>query len=186
MSREQAAQQEINGLNTLALKKTIGEIQKNPKLAKCEFRVHNEWINGDENKAETYKFYAACAEQTHKKAFNFHAGEPELLAGHDKGANPVEFLLSSLSACMTTTIAYYAALNGYQIKGMDSDFKGELDLQGIFNLDPEIRPGFQKIYAKFKIETDAPVGKLQEYYLFSPVYDVISKSVPIDVTIETR
>jgi uncharacterized OsmC-like protein len=186
MSREQTAEQEINGVNTSALKKTIDEVQKNPEMAKCEFRVHNEWINGDENKSEAYKFYAACDEQMHKKTFEFHAGEPELLAGHDKGANPVEFLLSSLSACMTTTITYYAALDGYKIKSMDSDFKGELDLQGLFNLDPKIRPGFQKIYAKFKVETDAPVSKLQEYYHFSPVYDVISKSVPIDVSIETR
>ncbi|KTD71534.1 OsmC family protein [Legionella tucsonensis] len=185
MSPQHTTHQEINGINTQALKKTIGEIQKNPELAKCEFRVHNEWINGDENTSEAYKFYAACNEQMHKKTFKFHAGEPELLAGHDKGANPVEFLLSGLSACMTTTIAYYAALNGYKIKNMDSDFKGELDLQGIFNLDPDVRPGYQKIYAKFKIETDAPVEKLKEFYPFSPVYDVVSKSVPIEVIIET-
>ncbi|QDP72419.1 OsmC family protein [Legionella israelensis] len=185
MSPQQRTHQEINGVDTLTLKKTIDEIQKNPELAKCEFRVHNEWINGDENKSEAYKYYAACSEQKHKKTFEFKAGEPELLAGHDKGANPVEYLLSGLSACMTTTIAYYAALNGYKIKNMNSDFKGELDLQGIFDLAPDVRPGYQKIYATFHIETDAPEEKLKEYYKFSPVYDVVSKSVPVEVHIET-
>jgi len=73
-----------------------------------------------------HDFYAAGSEQTHKKPFHFQAGEPGLLEGHDEGANPVEFLLSGLSGCMTTTIAYYAALNGYEIKKMESTYKGHL------------------------------------------------------------
>ena len=175
----------INGINTSGLKKTVGNIKNDPSLARCEFRVHNQWVNGDENRSETYEFYAAGAEQKHKEKFHFQAGEPELLEGQDKGANPVEFLLSALSGCMTTTIAFYAALNGHKINKMESSYKGELDLQGIFNLDPKVRPGYQKIHVQFKIQTDAAVEELEQYYHFSPVYDVISKSVPISVSIET-
>ena len=107
------------------------------------------------------------------------------MEGKDEGANPVEFLLSALSGCMTTTIACYAALNGHEIKEMESTYKGELDLQGLFGLDPAVRPGYQKIHVKFKIKTDAPVEELEKYYHFSPVYDVVSKSTPVDVVIET-
>lgn len=175
----------INGVNTTDLKKTIGQIKNDPSLGHCEFRVHNHWVEGGRSESETQDFYAAGSEHKHKKTFRFQTDEPELLAGKDEGANPVEFLLSALSGCMTTTIAYYAALNGYKIKKMDSDYKGELDLQGLFGLDQGMRPGYQEIHIEFKIQTDAPAEELEKYYRFSPVFDVVSRSVPIEVSIET-
>ena len=86
---------------------------------------------------------------------------------------------------MTTTLAYYAALNGYEIKKMESSYVGNLDMQGLFNLDSSVRPGYQKIKVHFKIQTDAPKEELVKYYHFSPVFDVVSKSVPVEVNIET-
>ena len=179
------SEKNLNGVNTIGLTKTVEDIKKDPTLAQCEFRVKNQWVSGGENQSQACDFYAAGAERQHKKTFGFKADEPELLEGTDEGANPVEFLLSALSGCMTTTIAYYAALNGHEIKAMESSYSGALDLQGIFNLDPNVRPGFQKIQVKFKIKTDAPVEALESYYHFSPVYDVVSKSVPVEVVIET-
>ena len=181
----QSSQNMLNGVNTLGLKTTLNDIKHNPKLARCEFRVRNHWINGDKNESETFDFYAAGTEQEHKQRFCFQAGEPLIMEGQDEGANPVEFLLSALSGCMTTTIAYYAALNGHEIKEMESSYKGDLDLQGLFDLDPSIRPGYQKIYVSFKIKTETPAEELKKYYHFSPVYDVVSKSVPIEVNLET-
>ncbi len=175
----------INGINTKDLKDTIEEIKMNPALGQCQFRLKNEWISADENKSVIHDYYAAGSEQTHQQKFEFTAGEPPLLAGNDKGANPVEFLLTALSSCMTTTIAYYAALNGYKIEEMESDFNGELDLQGLFGLDKTTRPGYQKIDVRFKIKTDVPIAELETFYQHSPVYDVVSKSVPVEVTIET-
>ena len=176
---------QLNGIDTVALKKTVGQISQQPDLARCEFRLHNEWVNGDQNRSSTKDFYAAGSEQQHKKTFHFQAGEHALLAGKDEGANPVEFLLSALSGCMTTTIAYYAALNGIKIKKMESTYKGDLDLQGLFNLDENVRPGYQKIRVDFKIKTDGAKEQLEKFYHFSPVYDVVSKSVPVETTIET-
>lgn len=173
-----------NGVDTQALSQTITQIKENPSLGQCEFRLRNQWVDGDENRSEVHGYYAAGDEQAHKQVFHFQAGEPTLLAGKDQGANPVEFLLSGLAACMTTTIAYYSALHGYNIKKMHSSLKGELDLQGLFNLNPNVRPGFQNIQVIFTVDTDAPIEKLKEYYKFSPVYDVVSKSVPVEVIFE--
>ena len=176
---------QVNGIDTSAFKKTIERISHDPKLGRCEFRVRNTWVDGGENRSTTSDFYAAGSEQKHKKTFHFHADEPALLEGKDEGANPVEYLLSALSGCMTTTIAYYAALNGIKIEKMDSTYKGVLDLQGFLGLDKNIRPGYQKINVHFKIQSDGPKEKLEEFYHFSPVYDVVSKSVPVEVKIET-
>ena len=62
---------------------------------------------------------------------------------------------------------------------MESNYKGELDLQGLFNLDPNVRPGYQKISIHFKIQTDTPVEELDKYYRFSPVYDVVNSRLVI-------
>lgn len=175
----------INGLDTRAFINTIGEIKKNPELAQCKFRVRNQWVSCDDNRSEAHDFYAAGAERKHKNVFKFQAGEPELLAGKDEGANPVEFLLSALSGCMTTTIAYYAALNGEKIEKMESTYEGDLNLQGLLGLGENVRPGYQNIRVVFKINSSAPKEHFEKYYHFSPVYDVVSKSVPVDVKIET-
>lgn len=175
-----------NGVNTEGLKKTIEAIKNQPELGACKFRVQNEWVNGDKNRSKTGNYYAAGEEREHKQQFHFQAGEPTQLEGGDEGANPVEYLLSGLSGCMTTTLAYYAALNDYTIKKMDSTYEGKLDLQGLFDLDPNVRPGYQKIHVHFTIQTDAPKEELEKYYHFSPVFDVVSKSVPIEVVIETK
>ena len=178
-------QNQINGLDTLAFKKTVGEIERNPELAQCKFRVRNQWQTCDDNRAEVLDFYAAGAEIKHNHVFKFRAGEPELMGGKDEGANPVEILLSALSACMTTTVAYYAALNGDKIDKMESTYEGDLNLQGLLGLAENVRPGYQKIRVNFKIKSSAPAEHFDKYYHFSPVYDVVSKSVPVDVKIET-
>ena len=176
---------QVNGVDTHVLRKTVEAVSENPDMGRCEFRVCNNWVNGDLNRSSTRDFYAACSEQQHKETFHFQAGEPALMAGNDEGANPVEFLLSALSGCMTTTVAYYAALNGITIQKMESIYKGQLDLRGLFNLDKTVRPGYQKIQVHFKIETDAPKEELVDFFRFSPVYDVVSKSVPVEISVET-
>jgi len=178
-------QEQINGLDTLAFKKTIGEIERNPELAQCKFRVRNQWVTCDDNRSEAHDFYAAGAERKHKQVFKLRAGDPELMGGTDEGANPVEFLLSALASCMTTTFAYYAALNGEKIEKMESTYEGDLNLQGLLGLAENVRPGYQKIRVNFKIKSSAPQEHFEKYYHFSPVYDVISKSVPVDVAVET-
>lgn len=42
----------LNGVNVVGLRKTVGNIQENPALAQCEFRVRNQWVNGDENRSD--------------------------------------------------------------------------------------------------------------------------------------
>ena len=122
------AAKEVNGVDVGVLKNTVEEIRKNPALGQCEFRLKNRWVKGDENRSSVHDFYAAGGEQKHKKTFQFQAGEAALLGGKDEGANPVEFLLSALSGCMTTTLAYYCALNGYKIEKMESDYKVKLEV----------------------------------------------------------
>jgi len=171
-----------NGVDVEALKETVGQIQNDPALGKSRFRVTNKWDKGGHNTCSIGGYFAAGQERKHNKEFNLEADEPKELLGTDTCANPVEYLLTALSSCMTTTIAYHAAAKGIEIESMWSDFQGELDLQGFLNLDPSVPKGYQMIDATFHVKTAANVDLLEDLYQFSPVYSMVSQSVPINVT----
>jgi hypothetical protein len=53
--------------------------------------------------------------------FVFTKDEPEVLLGTDHGANPVEYALTALAGCVTTTLVYYAAAKGIKINKVCSN-----------------------------------------------------------------
>ncbi len=107
-----------------------------------------------------------------------------MLLGEDRGANPVEYVLHALAACMTTSMVYHAAARGITIEAVDSRLEGELDLQGFLGLSDEVRKGYQGIRAVFRVRSDADAETLRALVAYSPVYEMVSGSVP--VTVEVR
>jgi uncharacterized OsmC-like protein len=112
-------------------------------------------------------------------------GEPPVLLGKDKGANPVEHLLNALMGCMTTTMAYHAASRGIKIEAIDTESEGDIDLRGFLGLSDTIRKGYQNIRVRMRVKSSAKPEALRELATFSPVYDVVSNSVPVDLVVET-
>ena len=52
-------------------------------------------------------------------------------------------------------------------------------------MSDEVRKGFSTIRVKFRVKSDASADELVALTEFSPVYDIVSKSVPVDVVVET-
>lgn len=175
----------INGFSTEAISETLSAIQGNPEIAKFQFRVKNKWITGGHNQASVKDFYGGCQEDTSRsKAWVFDNGEPPILLGTNEGANPVEYLLSALSGCMTTTMAVHAAARGIEIESIESKFEGDLDVQGFLGLDDSVRQGYQKIRVSFDIKGDLTDEQKQELISFtknSPVYDVVTNGTKVEV-----
>ncbi|MCW5598268.1 MAG: OsmC family protein [Nitrosomonas sp.] len=175
-----------NGVNVTALLDTIEAVKNDNELAKFKFRARNHWFNGGHNQSTIQGFYGCRAEDTTRTApFVLDADEPPVLLGQDIGANPVEFILHALVACMTTTLVYHAAARGIKIEAVDSELEGDLDLRGFLNLAKDVRKGYQEIRVKMRVKSQAMPATLQELTKFSPVFDVVSNSVPVKVTVET-
>lgn len=181
-----AAPKEIirNGVNVTKLAATIKAVNQQPQLAQFKFRARNQWQNGSQNEATVDSFYGTCQEMEHKKPFQFQADEPAVLLGQDDGANPVEFVLAGLSGCMTTTLAYHAAGRGLNIESIESEYEGDIDLHGLLDLDPNVRPGYREIRVKFKVKGDPDPATIQELLRKSPVYDTLANPVRIKVEVE--
>ena len=68
---------------------------------------------------------------------------------------------------------------------MESSLEGDLDLRGFLNLDPNVRKGFKDLMVNVRVtgnlseEQKQAVVKLGPQ--FSPVYDMVTNSVPVTV-----
>jgi len=177
----------INGVNVEQLGANINAIQGDTGLAKFQFRATNSWINGGHNRTTIKEFYGVGQEdKTRTEPFVLDADEPPVLLGEDHGANPVEFVLHALASCLTTSMVYHAAARGIKIDSIQSRLEGDLDLRGFLGLSKDVRPGYENLRVQFTVKSDAPVGQLKELTKHSPVFDIISNPVPVDISVITK
>lgn len=176
----------VNGVNTNILQDTVGKIKKEPELGKCSFHVNNKWINGNHNCNSIIGFYVAKQDIPHKQQFELHADEPPMLAGQDKAANPVEYLLSALASCLTTSMVAHAAVRGIHIEELESEIEGDIDMNGYLGLSEDVPKGYTNIRVKFKVKSDADMEKLKKLAAYSPVYNTITNGASVDIQLEPK
>jgi uncharacterized OsmC-like protein len=113
----------------------------------------------------------------------FTIDEPPILGGTDLGANPVEHLLASLGACQVISYQVWAAKLGIALERIEVDVAGDLDVQGFFGLDPDVRPGFQSIDVSVRVFGPESVERYLELTSVvdehCPVLDVLVNAVPV-------
>jgi uncharacterized OsmC-like protein len=179
----------VNGVNVDELFGTIDAVKKAPVIAKFKFRAENQWVDGGHNRTTLKNFYGTQQDHEHKEPFVLDADEPPLLLGRDIGPNPVEYALTALAACVTTSIVYHAAAKGVIIRSMESRLEGDIDLQGFLGIKDDVPRGYKEIRMYVNIDADASPEKLQEIVqlgpTYSPVFDTITRAVPVTVKLES-
>lgn len=186
MSQAVATEQKIvNGFTVAQLADTVEAIKAQPSLAEFQFRATNRWFSAGRNRTVIRDFYGAGQEDTSRaQSFIVHADEPAVLLGEDTAPNPGEYVLTALAACLTTSLAFQAALRGIEIESIESSLEGDIDLQGFLGLRDDVRNGYENITVTFRIKSDAPAELLEELATTSPVFDIISNPVPVTLRVE--
>jgi uncharacterized OsmC-like protein len=178
----------VNGVNVDELFKTIDAVKKAPVIAQFKFRARNEWLDGGHNRTTIRNFYGTQQEHARNQAFVLDADEPPILLGEDRAPNPVEYALTALAACVTSSIVYHAAAKGVKIHSMESRLEGDIDLQGFLGIRDDVPRGYKEIRMYVKIEADAPPEKLEDIVrlgpTYSPVFDTITRAVPVKIQLE--
>ncbi len=178
----------VNGVAVDDLAGTVNAIRATPMIARFKFRIYNQWVDGAQNHSTVDMFYGAEQQRRRPKPFVLRADEPPVLLGKDMAANPVEYLLHALAACLTTSMVYHAAARGIHIQEIESRLDGDLDLRGFLQLDRNVRNGCQGIRVRFRIKADVPDEQLQELCQLgpkhSPVFDSLTNGVPVLVAAE--
>lgn len=179
-----------NGVDTATLFATLDAVKAAPEAARFQFRAHNQWLRGTHNRSTIDGFYGVGEERTHERSFHFDADHPAVLVGRDNGPTPVEYVLHALAACLTAGLANIAAARGVQLTEVHSTVSGDIDLNGILGLNPDVRNGYQNITVHFTVKGDAPAEKLREIVeqsrARSAVFDVITNQVPVSIEIATE
>ena len=178
-----------NGVDTATLFATLDAVKAAPEAAEFQFRAGNEWVTGTHSRGTIHGFYGVGEERTHERSFQFDADHPAVLVGQDNGPTPVEYVLHALAACLTGGLANIAAARGVRLTGVRSTVSGDIDLNGILGLNPDVRNGYQNITVRFTVKGDAPAEKLRELVeqsrARSAVYDILTNQVPVTIEIDT-
>ena len=178
-----------NGVDTATLFATLDAVKEAPEAARFQFRARNEWVNGTNSRGTIADFFGVGEERSHERTWVFDADHPAVLVGRDNGPTPVEFVLHALAACLTAGLANIAAARGVTLTEVRSTVEGDIDLNGIFGLDPDARNGYEQISVRFTVKGDAPAETLRELVeqsrSRSAVYDIITNQVPVTIDVET-
>ncbi len=179
-------QETTNGVNVGQVMDVIGAIEADPGYAKFQWRATNQWIIGGLSRSRIKDFFAGNAEDTtRKEAFTVDVDEPAIAAGQSSAPNSMEYLLHALATCLTGTLVNHAAVRGIEIEAVESSYTGDMDIRGLFGLSDDVRKGFNKVTVNMRVTGEASAEEFTELALYSPVYDIVSQSSPVEFTLTT-
>jgi uncharacterized OsmC-like protein len=175
-----------NGVNVQALLDAREALKGAPQAAKFTWRASCKWKNGTHSKTTVQSFFGLGEEQKHKKETLLDADHPEIFASEDNGITPIEYVLVGLASCLTAGVAAVAQNRGIQLRSVESQLEGKMDIRGILGVDTDVRNGYDDIKVTFKIDADASKKDIEalvaQSQKRSAVYDVITN--PVNVTVE--
>jgi uncharacterized OsmC-like protein len=175
-----------NGVNVQALLDAREALKGAPEAAQFTWRASCKWRTGTHSQAKIKGFFGLGEEQQHRTETSFEADHPEIFASQDNGITPIEYVLVGLASCLTAGVAAVAQNRGIQLRSVESNLEGKMDIRGILGVDSDVRNGYDDIKVTFKIDADASKQEIEalvaQSQKRSAVYDVITN--PVNVTVE--
>jgi uncharacterized OsmC-like protein len=175
-----------NGVNVGALLEAREALTAAPEAAQFKWRANCSWVNGTHSQSSVEGFFGLGGEQSHRTQFSFDVDHPEIFASEDHGATPVELVLVGLASCLTAGVAAVAQNREIQLRSVSATLEGDMDVQGILGIDPDVRNGFSGIKVSYKIDADASPDEIKalvaQSQKRSAVYDIVTN--PTNVTVE--
>jgi uncharacterized OsmC-like protein len=182
-----AEKQVQNGVNVAALLAAREALGKAPEAARFNWRASCTWQSGTHSQTSVEGFYGLGQEQKHRTEFTFDVDHPEIFASEDKGATPVELVLTGLAGCLTAGIASVAQLRNIQLRSVKATVEGGMDIQGILGMDADVRNGFDDIKVSFQIDADASREDIEalvaQSQKRSAVFDILTNPTNVTVTV---
>jgi uncharacterized OsmC-like protein len=175
-----------NGVDVTALLGAREALTAAPEAARFQWRARTQWVNGTHSRTAVHDFAGLGAEHTHRQQFQFDADHPEVFASKDDGATPVELVLAALGACLTAGVAAVATNRVVQLRSVTASLEGDMDIQGILGIDPDVRNGYSEIRVRYEIDADASREDIEaivaQSQKRSAVFDILTN--PTNVTVE--
>jgi uncharacterized OsmC-like protein len=140
----------VNGLDLDALFALIQGVRQDPAKGKTSWRVTTSWLGQTRSHTQVEGFGIGGA--IVPRRFSIDIDEPFELGGTDRFANPQEYLLAALNACMTVGYVAQCAVRGITLDRLEIETDGEIDLRGFLGLDPAVPPGYESLRYTVRIK----------------------------------
>jgi organic hydroperoxide reductase OsmC/OhrA len=133
----------VNGIDTDTVRALIESVGAEPGKGMTQWHVASAWQRGTHSRARVENF--AIGGTNVARRFSIDIDEPLELAGGNTYANPQEYLLAALNACMIVGFTALCALQGIALEKLEITTEGDIDLGGFFGLDPTIPAGYRQL-----------------------------------------
>lgn len=175
-----------NGVNVDALLGAREALTQAPAAAAFTWRASCDWIRGTHATTEVQSFFG-LGEEHERGGHRIDTDHPEIFASEDNGMTPPETVLAGLAGCLTAGVATVATNRGITLNSVSASIEGDMDLQGILGIDPDVRNGFGTVRVHFEIDADASDDEIAalvaQSQKRSAVYDLLTNPTTVVVTV---
>ena len=178
----------VNGIDTEAVHTLIDDVDNDPAKGMTHWRVASSWQGGTHSRAQVDGF--AIGGVNVARRFAIDMDEPFEIGGANAYANPQEYLLAAMNACMIVGYTALCALQGIALEKLEITTEGDIDLRGFFGLDPTVAAGYRELRSTVVIKgdgTEEQFRKIHDMVLAtSPNFYNITRAVRVapELTIE--
>ena len=171
----------LHGINTEALRGAIDAITQDPVKGQTHWEVTSHWRGGTRSDAKVSSY--SLGGQRISRDFTIKADEPLELCGKNEYANPQEYLLAALNACMIVGYSALCALEGIELKELRIETEGDIDLRGFLGIAPEVAPGYEQLRYTVHIKGNGTPEQFDKIHrtvmMTSPNYYNVRNPVPL-------
>jgi uncharacterized OsmC-like protein len=175
----------VNGINTDDLFALIERVKSDPAEGKTHWRVSTTWQGQTRSRAEVDGCVVGGEEVARRFAIDID--EPYELGGSNQSANPQEYLIAALNACMTVGYVAQCAVRGITVDSLVIETEGEIDLRGFLGIDPAVPAGYDSLRYKVRIKGDGTKEQFAEVHKAvmdtSPNFYNLSRPVTLKPTL---
>lgn len=113
--------------------------------------------------------------------------QPEAMGGTDTAPTPLDYVFIAMGGCLVTIAKIVAGQRKIDLRSVEVEVFGELDLEVLRGQNTEDRAGYNSITANVKIDADLTdeekVDFLKEVDRRCPVSDNLMKVTPVSVNL---
>lgn len=160
----------INGIDTDGVRGLIGHVAADAENALTHWQVTSHWKGG--TRSDTRVTGYGFGKEHIRKDFTVQIDEPTELGGTNQFANPQEYLLAAMNACMMVGYVVGCAMEGIELEDLRIETEGDIDLRGFLGLDPDVKPGYDQLSYTVHIKGNGTPEQFQK------VHDTVCATSP--------
>jgi len=111
--------------------------------------------------------------------------QPEAMGGDNQGPSPLDYVFISLAGCLVTIGKIVAGQRQIDLRGMEVEISGDINLDVLRGKEKNERAGFQNITAAVKIDADMSEEEkkefLEEVDRRCPISDNLINITPVQI-----